>query len=94
MSRDFKKPDNPAFANGKHRKSLPRFDGYTGGKTWTVARPNFGDCMVVAPSFQAAIVVAARVWKQTWTKIDFYADCKVIFKGDRKKLELPGSAVV
>ena len=94
MSRNVKKPDIPAFANGKQRKSIPRFDGYTGGKVWTVVHPNFGDCMVVAPSIPAAIVVAARIWKQTWTRLDFYAECKVIFKGDRKKLELPGTAVI
>ena len=87
-------PGSPVLANGRQRRSLPRFDGYTGGKVWNVVHPNFGSCMVVAPSIPAAIVVAARVWKQAWTKIDFYADCRVIFNGDRKKLSLDGSAVV
>lgn len=94
MSRDLKKPDNLAFSNGKYRKSIPQFDGYTGGKAWIVVHPNFGDCMVVAPSIPAAIVVAARVWKQTWTEYAFYSECRTTYKGNRKKLTMDGSAVI
>lgn len=94
MNRDRAQPGNPAIFGAKKQPRYPRFDGYTGGKVWTVVHPKFGDCMVVAPSIPAAIVVAARVWKQAWTKIDFYAACRVIFKGDRKKLSLDGSAVI
>lgn len=50
--------------------------------------------MVIAPSVPAAIVVAARVWKQTWTEYRFYSECQAIFKGDRKKLALDGKAVI
>lgn len=92
MSSDRTQPARPAFANGKSR--LPRFDGYTGGTVWSVYHPNFGACMVVAPSIPAAIVVAARVWKQTWTEYAFYSECRTTYKGNRKKLTMDGSAVI
>ncbi len=94
MKQDQTKPASPAFANGKGKLRFPRFDGYTGGKCWNVVHPDHGCCMVVAPSIPAAIVVAARVWKRTWTEYGFYSECNVVYKGDRKKLSMDGSAVI
>lgn len=87
-------PGSPTVANGKNRSQYPRFDGYPGGKVWNVCHPNFGTCMVIAPSIPAAIVVAARVWRQIWTEYDFYSSCRAVYKGDRKGLILNGSAVI
>ena len=87
-------PASSAFANGKHRDRYPRFDGYPGGKVWNVCHPDHGTCMVVAPSIPAAIVVAARVWGQTWTEYEFYSSCRAVYKGDRKGLIMNGSAVI
>lgn len=94
MKQDRTQPARPAFANGRAGPRYPRFDGYTGGKIWCVTHPDYGSCFVVAPSNPAAIVVAARVWKQTWTELRFHSECLVQFKGDRKKLSLDGSAVI
>lgn len=92
--RNKSQPASPAFPNSKRRNRYPRFDGYPGGKLWNVCHPDFGTCMVVAPSIPAAIVVAARVWNQTWTEYEFYSSCRAVYKGDKKGIATNGSAVI
>lgn len=69
-----------------HRpKAKPRYEGYTGNKVWKVRHPDHGVVEVIAPSPQAAIVVAASVWNRQWHKYDFYAYFEVSYCGPEKK---------
>lgn len=71
-----------------HRtKAKPRYEGYTGNKIWRVRHPDHGEIEVLAPSKQAAIVVAASTWDRRWQKYDFYAWCEVSYCGTEKKQE-------
>ena len=58
-----------------------RYEGYTGRKVWRVSNPEHGMAEVLAPSWQAAIVVAAQLWGTKWTACDFYANCTVTCMG-------------
>lgn len=76
------------------QKRYPRFDGYTGGTVWSVRHPEHGAVDVLAPSVQAAIVVAAGVWGCDWKAISFYCDCVVKLIGRKAKLADGGTGAV
>ena len=61
----------------RNRPRSRRYRDYTGDKQWRVHHPKFGAVIVFAPTSQAAIVQAAIVQGQQWTKIDWYSYCTV-----------------
>ena len=67
--------------------SLPRYEGYAGSKVWEVRHPHHGTKRVNAPSWQAAIVVAAKVWGEDWRAYDFYTNCATTYEGTEKGIK-------
>lgn len=54
-----------------------RYEHYRGKKTWSVSHPGYGQCTVLAPDRDSAVVAAARVFGTQWTKTEFYTQCEV-----------------
>lgn len=57
---------------------------YTGEKLWTVTHPEFGQITVLAPTREAAIPAAARIWKTRWQAYAFYSAATVVYLGSRR----------
>lgn len=57
--------------------SRAAYEGYRGGKRWTVEHPKYGRVRVAAPDDVTALVAAARLWRTKWTALDFYTSCVV-----------------
>lgn len=62
---------------GSEPRKISRYPEYTGKRCWNVHHPEYGSVMCYAPSWQAAIVTAATIWRTKWTEIDFYSNCEV-----------------
>lgn len=54
-----------------------RYEDYRGKKKWVVDHPSIGKAIVLAPNEESAIVAAAHSFGVSWTKLEFYAGCKV-----------------
>jgi len=65
------------------------FAGYTGRKLYSVMHPRHGCLKIAAPDEAAAIVAAAKQWKERWHAYDFYTSCTVmrLKKADRLEHE-------
>lgn len=70
--------DNIDYMAPHRAKVTPRWEGYTGTKTWKVKHPDHGEVIVIAPSEPAAIATAASVWNRRWQSLDFYSYCETI----------------
>ena len=58
-------------------QTAPTFEGYEGGKMYIVSAPKHHDLTVYAPDENAAIVTAAKHWKERWQAWEFYSSCAV-----------------
>lgn len=54
-----------------------RYEDYRGKKKWMVEHPDHGKAVVLSPDAESAIVAAAHSFGVPWTKLEFYAGCKV-----------------
>ena len=58
-------------------KTAPTFEGYEGAKMFVVSHPKHRDVIVHAPDADAAIVAAAKYWRERWQAWEFYSPCVV-----------------
>ncbi len=67
----------PSSGVGKEDHVDAVYGGYSGKNRFFVHHEKYGECRVAAKDENSAIVAAASFFGAKWTKIEFYANCRV-----------------